>query len=171
MSHTGTSYSGCSYFYTASVTNRILESFLFVFSTTTFIIFFRPKDPFTKKTAFFRFKSSVVKCVWLYYFAIRPFSDYIRRCNLDLYFIVIFYSFISFNFSNHFRTLLYDSLLTRNSTSKHSDFNSLTRTLNDSGIPGLGGLRPLVIALKALVLPSTSSDFKVSISSNSLEAP
>ena len=50
------------------------------------------------------------------------------------------------------------------STSRHSDCISLTRTLNDSGMPGSGMFSPLTMASYAFTRPRMSSDLIVRIS-------
>ena len=49
---------------------------------------------------------------------------------------------------------------------RHSDWSSLTITLNDSGSPGSSVFSPLTIASYIRVRPATSSDLTVSISCN-----
>src|SRR5262249_45146780 len=55
----------------------------------------------------------------------------------------------------------YSSSPSSNSTSRHSDCNSLMRTLKDSGRPGSRVCLPLTMASYILVRPDTSSDLTV----------
>src|SRR5581483_2039577 len=57
------------------------------------------------------------------------------------------------------------------STLRHSDWSSLSSTLNDSGMPGSGMFSPLTIASYTLTRPRMSSDLIVSSSCNAYAAP
>ena len=57
------------------------------------------------------------------------------------------------------------------STFRHSDWSSLSSTLNDSGMPGSGMFSPLTIASYTLTRPRMSSDLIVSSSCSAYAAP
>src|SRR5699024_7959450 len=56
-----------------------------ILTAGTFIIFCRSKDTFIKKAIFFGLKCSVVDCLRLFYFTIRPAANLIWTSQTDLH--------------------------------------------------------------------------------------
>jgi len=89
MPHSGATHARRSYQNTTTVTDRILEAFLLIFTASAFVISFGTEDAFTKQTVFFRFKSTIIQSIRLCYFSVAPFiANNIRRSKLYSYPII-----------------------------------------------------------------------------------
>ena len=78
MTHALTADAGFCNLNAAAVTDNSLITNSLIFTAMTFPILHRSENSFAEKTVTFRFKSSVVYCFRLCYFAVRPFTNLLR---------------------------------------------------------------------------------------------
>jgi hypothetical protein len=83
MTHTLTTYSTIGHFYSTSFTYDTFISDSFVFSTATFVWFYRSEDRLTEQSFQFWFTSSIVDRLWRLYCTVWPFEDLLWRCKCD----------------------------------------------------------------------------------------
>ena len=83
MPHTFTTHFGKRNFNTAFFTYYATEFHSFIFTTKTFIIFDRTENARTKQSIPFWFKSTIIDCLWLFHFTIRPRPYLFRRGQLN----------------------------------------------------------------------------------------
>ena len=69
MPHPLTANSRMSYFNAAAVANHSLIFHAPVFTTSTFPVLLRTKNPLAKQSVFFRPKGSIINCFWFFYFS------------------------------------------------------------------------------------------------------
>lgn len=162
MPHTLTAYFLFRNFYTTTITNNALVTYTFIFSTMTFIIFYRSEYTFTEQTVPLRFICTVIDGFWFQDFTARPFKNFFRRSQtygnlrkVTLYLVLIFlkaiyliYKALSeleapplFTDGGSLLLFYYSKVILR-----PRPLNSCNNTLRDSGIPGVGIGSPLTIA-------------------------
>src|SRR6266487_1748685 len=83
MSHPFAAYSTWCYCNTTYLTDRPGRAFTSIFSTSTYPVFCRTEETFTKKSTFLRLVRPVVECIWFGDFARAPCADLLGRCQAN----------------------------------------------------------------------------------------
>src|SRR5690606_29072881 len=87
VSHPVSAYFLFGHFHATSVADNALITNAFVFSTSTFVIFYRPKNPLAEQTVAFRFMGTVVDGFRLEHLTTRFSQNRFRRSQPDRDFI------------------------------------------------------------------------------------
>ena len=123
-------------FHAALFANDALMLQTFVFTAKTFVILNRSENLCAEQTVAFGFERTVVNCLRLLYFTVRPRTNLFRGSNADLDRVKRLILFICLKERvKSFHHFLEDSLSRSKSMSMPRERISLTRTLKDSGIP------------------------------------
>ena len=83
MAHTVAAHLGARDFDAALVAHDTLVTDAFVLAAMAFPVLDRPEDALAEQAVRFRFQGSIVDGFRLFYFAVRPGSDQLRRCQTD----------------------------------------------------------------------------------------
>src|SRR5262245_39452001 len=167
VAHTLTAYRGAGHGDAAAIAGHALELYSLIFAAGAFPVSDGPEDSLAEKAVLFRFEGPVVQCFRFFHGAIGPRADRLGRGYLNSDMITIFQmfwftsvchspysclvsSFLNLSPFSDFSPLpcpfAWPSLALTSLISRHRPCNSFTKTLNDSGVPGVKRCCPLTIA-------------------------
>ncbi len=187
MPHALPTHLGLGHFHTTTIADYAAVFDALVFSAGAFPVLYRPEYPLAEQPARLRLECPVVDRFRVLNLPVRPGPDRVRRRNLYSDFIKlrlnyrpvrhILRAFADTRVHGKFVAVFvcchiyylwlhhegyYASFSVR--TSRHAARNSLTSTLNDSGVCASRPQSPLIIDSYIFKRPFTSSDLTVSIS-------